>query len=709
MSIEVRQYTLNSSQKLLEVRWTHRAACSPTNLQFFGPLVKLTRLPPLKVTFPAVSSGAAIEEVITASACLPPRDAAGRFVKWTEESSLTDDEAELPRLYKQYLGVKKSDSVMFSATEDSPEAAEVVVSAVGESSQPFKAKYLPEVVWPTMVFPVVHSTSTHAVYGGLFSSFSYWKVVSVNKASAGSAGFLVSPACRVLQAADSLEGVVPKCISNSVDLGCVFSLPYFKAKVRGLTRLMKCPHTGLSVFISGAEGSGKRALVRISAERAGCRLLELTGFDLASLQDLESSFQRAKGNCVLYIRHFVEAWNILNWGQTSDQLQRKCIELMSVSGFVVFSSAEPLSSLPGPLRNKFSLTMELGAPDEDTRALVLSHLNPDLISFARDLAGRTLEELAGFTRKVGAGHPAETLLKRAGSLVPNVKWEDVGGLMHAKQDIMDTVLLPLQHPELFAGLQPRSGLLLYGPPGTGKTLLAKAVATECSLNFVAVKGPELLSMYVGDSEKNIRDLFRRCRAATPCILFFDELDSLAPARGASADSGKVMERVVAQLLTELDGVRKAAGLFVIAATNRPDLLDPALLRPGRFDKSVFVDVCRDRPSQLKVLMAVTRKFNLASDCDLSSIVDQLSLRFSGADFYALGSEALMQAYKEQAAALHSLWNPEDGPLSTFLERQDLEVEVQAHHFEYAARVVTASLSEEELRRYRGLNRTLEGN
>lgn len=169
--------------------------------------------------------------------------------------------------------------------------------------------------------------------------------------------------------------------------------------------------------------------------------------------------------------------------------------------------------------------------------------------------------------------------------IPNVTWDDVGGLASVKSDILDTIQLPLEHPELFAdGLKKRSGILLYGPPGTGKTLLAKAVATSCSLNFFSVKGPELLNMYIGESEANVRRVFQRARDAKPCVIFFDELDSVAPKRGNQGDSGGVMDRIVSQLLAELDGMagsKEGTDVFVIGATNRPDLLDPALLRPGR--------------------------------------------------------------------------------------------------------------------------------
>ena len=235
--------------------------------------------------------------------------------------------------------------------------------------------------------------------------------------------------------------------------------------------------------------------------------------------------------------------------------------------------------------------------------------------------------------------------------VPNVKWEDVGGLEDVKSTILDTVQLPLQHPELFAsGLQARSGVLLYGPPGTGKTLVAKAVATECGLNFLSVKGPELVNMYIGESEKNVREVFERARRARPVILFFDELDALAPSRGGGADSGGVMDRVVSQLLAELDGLDSGASqdVFIIGASNRPDLVDPALLRPGRFDKLAYVSIASDVPTRVKVLTALTRKFNIAPGTSLERIAGQCPPTFTGADMYALCADSWMQAAKRTA-------------------------------------------------------------
>ena len=196
--------------------------------------------------------------------------------------------------------------------------------------------------------------------------------------------------------------------------------------------------------------------------------------------------------------------------------------------------------------------------------------------------------------------------------IPNVTWDDVGGLTHIKDAVMETIQLPLQRPELFSkGMKKRSGILFYGPPGTGKTLLAKAIATEFSLNFFSVKGPELLNMYIGESEANVRRVFQRARDARPCVVFFDELDSVAPKRGNQGDSGGVMDRIVSQLLAELDGMSEgeegSGGVFVIGATNRPDLLDQALLRPGRFDKMLYLGISDTHDKQRTIMEALTRK------------------------------------------------------------------------------------------------------
>ncbi|WCJ21387.1 Peroxisomal biogenesis factor 6 [Euphorbia peplus] len=238
--------------------------------------------------------------------------------------------------------------------------------------------------------------------------------------------------------------------------------------------------------------------------------------------------------------------------------------------------------------------------------------------------------------------------------VPNVKWEDVGGLEDVKTSILDTVQLPLLHKDLFSsGLRKRSGVLLYGPPGTGKTLLAKAVATECSLNFLSVKGPELINMYIGESEKNVRDIFQKARSARPCVIFFDELDSLAPARGASGDSGGVMDRVVSQMLAEIDGLNDSTqDLFIIGASNRPDLIDPALLRPGRFDKLLYVGVNSDPSYRERVLKALTHAwFHAAKRKALSSESESTSSVANQTDTVVIEHDDFIKVLAELSPSL----------------------------------------------------------
>lgn len=230
--------------------------------------------------------------------------------------------------------------------------------------------------------------------------------------------------------------------------------------------------------------------------------------------------------------------------------------------------------------------------------------------------------------------------------VPKVLWSDIGGLAKLKDEIQSSIGLPLKHVRLMGNLR-RSGILLYGPPGTGKTLVAKAVATECNLSFLSVQGPELLNMYVGQSEQNVREVFSRARSAAPCVLFLDELDSLAPNRGVAGDSGGVMDRVVSQLLAEMDGMGNdpSKPIFILAATNRPDLIDPALLRPGRFDKLFYVGPCSTSEDKASVLKAQTRRFKLAHNCNIEEIAGKLKGEMSGADLYSICSNAWLSAVR----------------------------------------------------------------
>jgi peroxin-6 len=388
------------------------------------------------------------------------------------------------------------------------------------------------------------------------------------------------------------------------------------------------------------------------------------GSDVKTAGFLTSRAERAMSCgpdcCALLIRH-IEAL-------TADRMVSTLKEILAEARVLIATTTE-VEKVPDGIRALFTHELEMSAPDEGEREGILRSilddrgvgLDPevDLGSIALktaalvagdlvDVVDRALvaqrsrlEQLSAKATKedrvvtvrdvqVAGGPEASGLTKQdfevaveaarknfadaiGAPKIPNVTWDDVGGLNYVKEAVKETIQLPLERPELFAkGMKKRSGILFYGPPGTGKTLLAKAIATEYSLNFFSVKGPELLNMYIGESEANVRRVFQRARDARPCVVFFDELDSVAPKRGNQGDSGGVMDRIVSQLLAELDGMSggedTAGGVFVIGATNRPDLLDPALLRPGRFDKMLYLGVSDTHDKQLKILEALTRKY-----------------------------------------------------------------------------------------------------
>jgi transitional endoplasmic reticulum ATPase len=261
--------------------------------------------------------------------------------------------------------------------------------------------------------------------------------------------------------------------------------------------------------------------------------------------------------------------------------------------------------------------------------------------------------------------------------VPAVRWNEIGGLDQAKQELIEAVEWPLKYPEAFEAIhtQPPKGVMLFGPPGTGKTMLAKAVATESQANFISIKGPELLSKYVGESEKAVRETFRKARQAAPTIIFFDEIDSIVPPRGAAFDTG-VTERVVSQILTELDGLEELKNVVVIAATNRPDMVDPALLRPGRFDRFIYI-----RPPDLAEREAIL-KIHLKGK-PLSDEVDikELARRtegYVGADIEAICREAAILALRD---CIKPGMERED------VKREALEIRIKNEHFEKAFNIV----------------------
>jgi transitional endoplasmic reticulum ATPase len=233
--------------------------------------------------------------------------------------------------------------------------------------------------------------------------------------------------------------------------------------------------------------------------------------------------------------------------------------------------------------------------------------------------------------------------------VSTVHWDDAGGLDDVKQHLKEAVEWPMKNPEIFTrlGIKPPKGILLYGPPGCGKTLLARAVATESEANFISIKGPEVFSKWVGESEKAIREVFRKARMAAPAVIFLDEMDSLAPRRGAGFSDSGVSERVISQLLTEMDGILTLGDIVVIAATNRPDMVDPAVLRPGRFDRLIYVPE-PDEKSRVQIFKIYTKDMPLNKDVDLNQLAI-MTKYYSGADIESLCREAAMHALRRDVS------------------------------------------------------------
>ena len=511
---------------------------------------------------------------------------------------------------------------------------------------------------------------------------------------------------------------------------------------------------------------GKAALASGAAFDLGLHVFEIDSYGLiaegGSAGDVKTEalfkarVERALScgaDCTMVLVRHIEAL-------TADRMSAAIKDLIPHVRVLIATTTE-IENVPDGLRSLFSHELEIVAPDEGEREGILRRIVQDRairLAFDVDLASiavKTAALVAGnlvdiveravvarqdrlerlITKRslqgegtqlsyrdviISGGEDARCVIKADFDLaveaarknfadaigapkIPNVSWDDVGGLTNVKNAVVETIQLPLERPELFAkGMKKRSGILFYGPPGTGKTLLAKAIATEFSLNFFSVKGPELLNMYIGESEANVRRVFQRARDARPCVVFFDELDSVAPKRGNQGDSGGVMDRIVSQLLAELDGMSDGeeggGGVFVIGATNRPDLLDQALLRPGRFDKMLYLGVSDTHDKQLTILHALTRNFTMHPETSLRQVAESLPFTYTGADLYALCSDAMLKAITRQASAVDSKIKALPGPpVSTafffdhLATKEDIDVMVTEEDFLAANRELVGSV------------------
>ncbi len=457
------------------------------------------------------------------------------------------------------------------------------------------------------------------------------------------------------------------------------------------------------VLLHGPPGTGKTLLAKAVANETNSNFYVINGPEIMSKfygqseENLRKIFEEAEKNAPSII--FIDEIDAIapKREESKGEVERRVVaQLLTIMdglatrGKVVVMAATNIpNSIDPALRRpgRFDRELELGAPDIKGRENILKihtrnmplgekvdlkvlaqlthgFVGADLASLVKEAAMNVLRKLLPELKikDDDAVIPPEILDKiviaqrdlidalkvvRPSAMrevlieTPNVKWSDVGGLQDIKQELIEAVEWPLKYKPVFKrlGVRPPKGVLIYGPPGTGKTLLAKAVAKETEANFIAIKGPELLSKWVGESEKAVREIFKKARQVSPAIIFIDEIDSLAPSRTAQGDSNHVSEKVVNQLLTEMDGLQELNDVVVIAATNRPDVMDTALLRPGRFDRIILAGV-PDTKSREEIFRVHTKKMPLAKNVSLKELVEKTE-GYVGADIEAVCREAAM--------------------------------------------------------------------
>ncbi|HUV84031.1 MAG TPA: CDC48 family AAA ATPase [archaeon] len=498
------------------------------------------------------------------------------------------------------------------------------------------------------------------------------------------------------------------------------------------------------VLMHGPPGTGKTMIAKAVANESGAKFFSIAGPEIMSKHYGESEkglrdiFEEASNNAPSII--FFDELDAIagkreeSVGEVERRVVAQLLTLMDgVSDrgqVVVIGATNRINAIDAALRRpgRFDREIEISVPDRDdrleilqihTRSMPLSKdvnleeladnthgfVGADLAALCREAA---MKALRSFSRDFNIEQeiPQEQLnkieitsedfslalkevepsaMREVMVEIPSVKWNDVGGLDKSRQEILEAVEWPLSDPERFRemGLQPPNGILLYGPPGTGKTLIAKAVATEVNANFISIRGPQLLSKWMGESEKAIREVFKKAKQVSPCIIFFDEIDALAPIRGMDSSS-RAMERVVNQLLIEMDGLEVLKDVVVVAATNRPDMIDPALIRSGRFDRAVFIGP-PTKDGREEILKIHTRNIPLSEDVDLIEIADQTD-GYVGSDMEAICREAVLLAMRENFNAKT----------------------VEMRHFRNALKKVRPALNENILEYYQQLEAQFKG-
>ncbi|CAJ0592881.1 unnamed protein product [Cylicocyclus nassatus] len=434
-----------------------------------------------------------------------------------------------------------------------------------------------------------------------------------------------------------------------------------------------------SILLWGLPGSGKTLLLSTVAKVLGERASYYHSMDKL----YEHYALIPPGNVV-----------ILDWQQVDREhkgFAKLCQLLDDGLCAAIILSVRQAEDLDLGIRVRFPVEVEVDVPMEEERLEILSALtgrsaDSVLIELARRTHGFTGGDLksvvtaARFTKGDTENERLENARKRVRPTgirqfileVPNVRFDDIGGNEELKLEIQQAVIWPRQHKDAFErfGIDPPSGILLYGPPGCSKTLVARALANESKMNFLAVKGPELFSKWVGESEKAIRDLFARARQVAPTIVFFDEIDAVGASRGSEKSSG-VSDRVLAQLLTELDGLEKQSGVLLLAATNRPDQLDSALLRPGRLDRVIYVGL-PDGITRREIIKMRTSRMMLAEDDIVEKLVNRTN-GYSGAEIVAVCRQAALLAMRENINAESVQWKHFEETLTTIVPRTDREM------------------------------------
>ena len=505
------------------------------------------------------------------------------------------------------------------------------------------------------------------------------------------------------------------------------------------------------VLLHGPPGTGKTLLAKAVAHETNANFYTIGGPEIMSKfygeseERLREIFKKAEENAPAII--FIDELDSIapKREEVSGEVERRVVaQLLSLMDgmssrgkVVVIGATNRINAIDPALRRpgRFDREMEIGVPDKEGRLEILqihtrgmplekdvdlgtianmSHgfVGADLQAVAKEAGIRALRKVLPEIDLTTENIPSDILKKIVVTMddflsvikeiepsalrevfveIPDVKWEDIGGLAEVKQELQEAVEWPLKYHELFmySDATPPKGILLYGPPGTGKTLIAKAAAHESEANFISIKGPELLSKWVGESEKGVREIFRKARQASPCIVFFDEIDAIAPTRGLGSDS-HVTERVISQLLTELDGLEVLSDVIVIAATNRPDIIDAALLRPGRFDRLLYVPP-PDKEARTQIIKIHTSKKPLADDVKIDVLSAQTE-GYTGADLAGLASAAVMLALREH---IEKYKDPKKA------EEAKSELKVSMKNFEEAMKKIHP-LSKHEIETYKNI-------